>query len=89
MITAKPQSRVREIFNACLQLESHELRCAVLDRECAGDAELRASVLQLLEAYDASHSFLEQPLDQPRTPDRSQDPDATIDSTDLHSTDPA
>jgi len=87
MITQKSQSRVREIFNACLQQGSHQQRCAVLDRECEGDAELRGSVLRLLEAHDASHSFLEQPLDHLGSEGRSQDPGSPMNSTALHSPD--
>jgi len=77
MITQKSQSRMREIFNACLQHDSPTHRCAVLDRECGGDAELRDSILQLLEAFDASQSFLEQPLGLACLQYRVEDPDPT------------
>ncbi|XZE35496.1 protein kinase domain-containing protein [Pirellulaceae bacterium SH501] len=62
MSTQVTQSRVREVFNACLKEASREQRLAVLDRECGNDDKVREEVRQLLEAYDASQSFLEQPL---------------------------
>jgi serine/threonine protein kinase/WD40 repeat protein len=83
------QRRVREIFNACLIEESREQRWAVLDRECRNHEELRESVRQLLEAYDASQSFLEQPMAQVRSADSSFDPCLAMDPTDFQSPGPS
>jgi len=52
--------RVKEVLAAAIEA-SPDHRAALVDRLCAGDAELHAEVESLLQAYEAS-SFLEQPL---------------------------
>jgi serine/threonine protein kinase len=42
--------------------QSPELRNEFLDRECAGDAELRREIISLLAAHDKAGSFIESPL---------------------------
>ena len=44
--------RVKELFNASLDLTDPDDRTAFLDRECGGDHELRARLGVLLAAYD-------------------------------------
>ncbi len=43
-------SREEELFNAAIEIASPSARAALLDRECAGDAALRANVEALLRA---------------------------------------
>lgn len=49
-------ARVRDLFGRVCELEPSS-RAAFLDRECAGDAELRTSVLGLLAAEDRASGF--------------------------------
>jgi len=57
---AKRHNRVLEIFSAAFELRASE-RQRVLERECAGDRDLRAEVAAHLARYDAQSSFLEPP----------------------------
>lgn len=58
---SQPLSREEAIFNAAFELPPDQ-RAALLDRECAGDAALRAGVEALLRASDAAGaSFLDAP----------------------------
>jgi serine/threonine-protein kinase len=52
--------RVDTIFDAAMDLPPEE-QTAYIDRICGGDEKLRAEVVQLLEAYHHSDSFLESP----------------------------
>ncbi|HET6879951.1 MAG TPA: serine/threonine-protein kinase [Pirellulales bacterium] len=51
----------RDIFIAALQKNAAADRQAYLDEACAGQAELRQQVEQLLKLYDGAGSFLENP----------------------------
>ncbi len=53
------KQRAEEIFAEALELDGEE-RLAFLDQACDGNPKLRADIDALLEAYDASDSFLEQ-----------------------------
>ncbi len=55
-------SREETIFKAALAASSEDERVALLDRECAGDAALRASVESLLQASAAAEDFLGEPI---------------------------
>ena len=55
------------VFAEALARSDPQERAAFLDRACAGNAALRASVESLLAAYDAG-SFLESPAVQPTPP---------------------
>jgi serine/threonine protein kinase len=57
-------NRVQAVFLAAVERPVAE-RPAVLDRECGSDAELRRRVETLLQAHDASGSFLEAPAAGP------------------------
>lgn len=57
---AKRQARVFEIFERVCDLPADERRAAI-DRECAGDALLRASVESLLRHDDASDALFDEP----------------------------
>jgi WD40 repeat protein/serine/threonine protein kinase len=50
------------IFQAAIQKTSPEERAAYLDEACAGDADLRAGVEALLDAYDHPDNFLDAAL---------------------------
>ncbi len=52
--------RVDAVFDAVLDLPATE-QAAYIDRACAGDAELRNEVLQLLRAHYRTGSFLDSP----------------------------
>ena len=54
--------RVKELFNAALDLPQAGDRVAFLDRECAGDRELRLRLDVLMAAHDLPASELERPL---------------------------
>jgi len=60
--------RLRGIFDEAIRLPECE-RAAFLDRECAGDAELRAEAQALWEAYLAQSSAASPP--PPSTPEQS------------------
>src|SRR5262245_33320825 len=49
----------RSIFLAALEITDFAEQAAYLNRACAGDAELRQRIEQLLEAHQAAGSFLE------------------------------
>jgi serine/threonine-protein kinase len=59
-MTPERWKRAKELFNSALELEANERR-VFLDRECAGDNELRKEVESLLEADDETDSFMESP----------------------------
>ena len=63
--------RVDTIFDAALDLPPDE-QTAFIDRECGGDAALRAEVLELVRAYHRSDSVLESPA--ARSPRRCSTP---------------
>src|SRR5579875_750997 len=54
--------RVKELFVAALDLPDSQARQAFLERECAGDAELRQRLEALLKAHENPASVLERPL---------------------------
>jgi serine/threonine protein kinase len=68
---AAPAARAKSLFLAASDLPDPAERAAYLDRECGGDAELRARVEALLRANDAA------PLPQPTTEDYG-DPTARV-----------
>ena len=51
----------KDIFDRVLELDSARERKDLLDRECATDDELRATVEKLLSAYEQADEFLELP----------------------------
>ncbi len=57
--------RVQAIFLAAVEAENADQRTAILDRECAGDAELRRRVEALLQAHQVPASILEHPAVTP------------------------
>jgi len=59
-MTADEWRRVKSVFHGVLDVEPGQ-RAAFLERECAGDAVLRAEVESLLAAHDSSDAFLDQP----------------------------
>jgi serine/threonine protein kinase len=54
--------RVKELFVAALELTDDPARRAFLDRECAGDEELRRRLEALLHANDQPQPALDKPL---------------------------
>jgi serine/threonine-protein kinase len=52
--------QIDRIFEGGLELRAEE-RAAFLDRECAGDGELRAEVESLLAAHDQEDGFMQRP----------------------------
>ncbi len=68
--------RVKAIFNSAVDLTDRADRHALLERECAGDPELRERLHELLAAYDRPATALEGPLGQdpevPTAPDDEQ-----------------
>src|SRR5262245_14950902 len=58
---AADPKRVKDIFMAVSEAAA-DRRAALLDRECAGDAELRQRVEALLQAHEEPASFLRQPV---------------------------
>ncbi len=56
--------RAQQIFLAAVDASSPADRAALLDRECAGDAELRSRVEALLRAHDEPDGPLDQPAAQ-------------------------
>src|SRR5262245_8362950 len=59
---AADSRRIKELFVAALDQPGGAARAAFLDRECAGDTELRHRLDALLKAHDAPASVLNQPL---------------------------
>ena len=57
---SQSEQREEAVFEAALQLPADQ-RTAYLDRECAGDAELRRRVEVLLGAFERASGFMEQP----------------------------
>src|SRR5262245_14836450 len=53
--------RIDEVFQAALEMAGEE-RAVYLERECAGDADLRARVERLLELDGESLSLIERPV---------------------------
>ena len=54
--------RVKELFNDALDLPDPADRPAWLDRECGGDPDLRARLVELLAAYEQPAEALVRPL---------------------------
>jgi serine/threonine protein kinase/tetratricopeptide (TPR) repeat protein len=54
--------RVKELFAAARDLTDEQERRALLDRECAGDVELRRRLEELLHAHDRPQPALDRPL---------------------------
>jgi serine/threonine protein kinase/Tfp pilus assembly protein PilF len=54
--------RVKDLFDAALELPDPRARQTFLDRECGTDAELRQRLDVLLANHDAPHPVLNQPL---------------------------
>jgi serine/threonine protein kinase/formylglycine-generating enzyme required for sulfatase activity len=55
-------ARIKSLLARALELAAGE-RAGFLDRECAGDPQLRAEVEELLQVADADSGFLEPPID--------------------------
>lgn len=55
-------NRVQAVFLSAVECHEPAARAAVLDRECATDAELRRRVEALLRAHDQPDSPLDQPI---------------------------
>ena len=55
-------NRVQAVFLSAVECDDPAARAALLDRECATDAELRQRVEALLKAYDRPDSLLDQPI---------------------------
>lgn len=64
-------SREEELFNAALELASKAERAALVERECAGDAVLRANVEALLRAsgVGVARIFCSQTAERQQRPD--------------------
>jgi serine/threonine protein kinase len=60
-MTADTWYRVKEILDACLDLEPAQW-AEYLDRRCAGDAELRSEVESLLESHQQAGDFIAHPV---------------------------
>ena len=56
----EPWQRLKRVFQDALE-EPEDARAAFLDRECAGDADLRAEVESLLASHDEADGFLSRP----------------------------
>jgi serine/threonine protein kinase len=54
--------RVKELFEAALELPDHQARQAFIDGECGADDELRQRLHMLFAAHEAPHAALNQPL---------------------------
>src|SRR5262245_45663968 len=52
--------RLKRVFHEALE-RPEEARAALLDRECAGDADLRTEVESLLASHDQATGFLSRP----------------------------
>src|SRR5687767_6909326 len=55
-------ARVEAIFTDALEVPPGDERSALLDRACAGDAELRGRVESLLAAHERADALLPQPI---------------------------
>jgi len=65
----------REVFLGALDIADRDERLRFLDRACAGDTTLRASVDELLAAHEKSGRFLSVPDDPSRTLDSNETSD--------------
>jgi eukaryotic-like serine/threonine-protein kinase len=54
--------RVQTVFLEAANYHDLADRAAILDRDCAGDSELRQRVEALLKAHDRFNDFVNQPL---------------------------
>jgi serine/threonine protein kinase/tetratricopeptide (TPR) repeat protein len=54
--------RIKELFAAALDLRDEQARQSMLDRECAGDDELRHRLEALLRVHGQPHPDLDRPL---------------------------
>ena len=60
-LTKSRWERVSEIFELALQHEP-EARAALIESECAGDADVQREVEELIDAHEASRNFMAQPI---------------------------
>lgn len=54
--------KIRELFDAAVQLEPPARRNAFLEQACAGDPALRAEVESLLASHESAGDFIERPF---------------------------
>ncbi|MDT5156878.1 MAG: eukaryotic-like serine/threonine-protein kinase [Acidobacteriota bacterium] len=59
-MTPERYSKIGELFHAALELNAHE-RAAFLERECAGDAELRREVESLIRSHVEGGGVIDEP----------------------------
>jgi serine/threonine protein kinase/tetratricopeptide (TPR) repeat protein len=69
-------SEVKSIFGQALAIDITEERIAYLDKACNGDAELRAEVDSLLEAFAQAGDFMKHPEATRSMPTRDPEPTA-------------
>jgi hypothetical protein len=62
-------ARVKDLFVAAIELPDPAARAALLDRECAGNTDLRARLVQLLHAHDYPIPAVNGPLVGPAPDD--------------------
>lgn len=60
-MSAERWKQVRAIFDEALELDAAQ-RASYLKTACAGDIELQAEVLDLLQSFDGPNDFLENPV---------------------------
>jgi TolB-like protein/Tfp pilus assembly protein PilF/tRNA A-37 threonylcarbamoyl transferase component Bud32 len=61
-MTPERWQKIESIFQAAVDLGRGDERSAFLDRECAGDDELRREVEKLILQYEESGDFIEEPM---------------------------
>jgi hypothetical protein len=59
-LPAEQWPRVKQLFDAAVELDADQ-RQELIDRECAGDGDLRREVESLLAADDGADDFIETP----------------------------
>ena len=59
-MTPERYGKIGELFNDALELKASE-RAAFLERECAGDSELRREVESLLRSHEAGGGIIDEP----------------------------
>jgi len=72
---AADSKRVQTIFQAAVVQDDAACRQTVLERECAGDAELRFTVEALLRAHDEPDTLF---VDEPRRPAGTNPPETLV-----------
>ncbi|HEY3458962.1 MAG TPA: hypothetical protein VGK64_30540, partial [Bryobacteraceae bacterium] len=72
--TGSRWTAIKQLFEAALALQGAE-RNAFVERECAGDEEIRREVLSLLAAYEETGDFLENPLGSARSLFNTHEPE--------------